>query len=914
MAIEISAILFELVKKLVFEAISKRVNVTVEPFLTKRKIESRIDDSIAQVVEQLVPFFDSERIAEYKRGILIATCESELADLLTKPQEFFAASLDGQKLFDQRYANGQLPESIRNESLQDLYALVFPQIANLICMYPTAVEAWKIEGFRDGFRRLDDIAITLGTVAKNIDSLLSKDVDAADGLIIRVRQSLAQRVEFQLDLTGLRGERPDAVPIEQCFVVPELGRTSVEVIDSKEYRKEITISTETEIADCFTTLGIRALVIGAPGAGKSTWSRWLQKLQLTQSEPRLAMLIRLRDLVKQEPLPSYLDIVRDAAGTHLREEVDAIAVREWCQSGAITFILDGFDEIPPARRDSILDWIKDLGAAIDRAGLILTSRPLTSCHLEDLYKPWVRWDMQPFDEPRIVDYIERWYDHAPLLAGKSHNIDANELARHWLQDAVLKPLVGTPLMLATLLMVHHIDGELPRGRAKLYERYIDGMLGLWDSRWGIPSVIDLNPDLKKRVLTRLALYLHLTEIEQLGDVEIQQWFSDNLSNLGCAYEPEVVLDHLRERTGLLVGPGTWSFVHKSVGEFLVAAAIRDGDQIDGDGQRVDRLRLFRERHHDRWNTVLFFWAGLTAPGDLQSYIEQVIDEPEVEDFVLAISLIYDQLLPHRLTESWLSAQLLKLLKKGVNIEDGPPVSGVFCSPLPIGLDGTVDFSFSPELRTLNQVNFREALCECLRISPLTWSQASVCHESLLFQVWLFFVTEPRTPDDLHSALSMETNKLPKNWALFPLSWGTEEAAHRTEGVSLLQYLDILLQTVPEHSGELVFFLIGSFINRVKWNKIISQFSQPQFFQNTLQAIETLRSEKVTPHWLQLTREYDFGLYRGEENFDLLDRFLHDLETAIQQKWVTDEILITNVRSFVSELRVKRDNALLTVST
>lgn len=142
---------------------------------------------------------------------------------MTTPQEFFAASMDGQKLFDRRYENGRLPEAIRDEGLEDLYALIFPQIANLVCMYPPAVEAWKVEGYKEGFRRFDDIAVTLGTVAKNLDTLVSKDANTADGLLIRVRQSLAQRVEFQLNLTGLRGDRPDAVPIEQCFVVPELA-------------------------------------------------------------------------------------------------------------------------------------------------------------------------------------------------------------------------------------------------------------------------------------------------------------------------------------------------------------------------------------------------------------------------------------------------------------------------------------------------------------------------------------------------------------------------------------------------------------------------------------------------------------------------------------------------------------------
>ena len=51
MAIELGALLFEGVKKVVFAAISKRLVLTGENFLTRRKVESRIDDSIAQVIE-----------------------------------------------------------------------------------------------------------------------------------------------------------------------------------------------------------------------------------------------------------------------------------------------------------------------------------------------------------------------------------------------------------------------------------------------------------------------------------------------------------------------------------------------------------------------------------------------------------------------------------------------------------------------------------------------------------------------------------------------------------------------------------------------------------------------------------------------------------------------------------------------
>jgi len=271
MAIEFAPVLFELVKKIVFQAIATRVNYHVEPFFTKRKIESRLENSIAQVIEQLLPFFENERIAESKRGLLLEICRIELSALLENPQEFFASSLDGQKIFDRRYASGGLPEAIREEGLSDSYAQIFPQIANLVCMYPPTVELWRIEGYKDYFRRLDDMTEILGKVANKLDSIALREIHTTDVLLKRVRQSLIQRVEFQLDLTDLRGDRPDAVPLEKCFIVPEFSKQLDNL--SLEKQKEIKIGTESDIAHEFTRPFGRVLVIGPAGAGKSTWSQ-----------------------------------------------------------------------------------------------------------------------------------------------------------------------------------------------------------------------------------------------------------------------------------------------------------------------------------------------------------------------------------------------------------------------------------------------------------------------------------------------------------------------------------------------------------------------------------------------------------------------------------------------------------------
>lgn len=658
-----SSFAYDLVKDLVLRAVSAVVDDPAHDFFTRRKIKARLEDATAKFVEQLVPFLRSERISEEQQVQLLSTCQRELRDLLLQqPRLMFAGSLDGQKIFDDAYASRPWPEEVAHEPLRHLYSLIFPQIANVLCTFPPALEQWKAEGFREGFRRLDEIAVTLGDIAVRIEALASGTATADATLFARVVQSLAQRVEFKLELTGLRADRPDAVSIEKCFVMPALrpGRRGFQrptIGDDKM------LNEGSDVLSALSVVGSRNYLFGLPGAGKSTFSLWLQRELLTKKPQTLAIHVKLRETARTNAHLSFVELVRVAAGAQLREEITPEIARRWADDGRLYFIFDGFDEVPANGRDTVERWIAELSHAVDKSSLLVTSRPLTTDHLQGKDKRWRPFEMMGFDEARVIEYVEKWYQHAPLLKDADREIDAVTLASTWVNDQLLGPLVATPLTLATLLMVHHLDGKLPQGRAKLYERYVDGMLGIWDQRWGISSAIEMRPAQKKLLLTRLGLHLQSLEREELDDQSMQEFLRDALPKVECSFEPSQVLDHLRERTGLLVGPGTWSFFHKSIAEFFVATAVVDGDLTDTDGARVDRLSLYAHRHEDRWAVVLFFWAGLAAPAELQSFIDMLMKENEEADSLLALSLIHDQVLVHRLPLAWRSPRIKELLRR-----------------------------------------------------------------------------------------------------------------------------------------------------------------------------------------------------------------------------------------------------------
>ena len=110
-------VIYELLAGVIVEG----VNYTLLPYFQRRKIESRILDATAEVVEPLLPFLSNEGISGNKQKILIQTCVDELHQVTEKPELLFQGSLNGQMIFDNLYKDRELPQAIVDEDLKEIY-------------------------------------------------------------------------------------------------------------------------------------------------------------------------------------------------------------------------------------------------------------------------------------------------------------------------------------------------------------------------------------------------------------------------------------------------------------------------------------------------------------------------------------------------------------------------------------------------------------------------------------------------------------------------------------------------------------------------------------------------------------------------------------------------------------------------
>lgn len=629
---ELSSFAFGVIKNLLMLVIRETVQYDVQKFFEQRRIERRIEDSIADAVEPLIPFLSNENISEDKQRRLIQTCADELKPFTKSPERLFHGSLNGQKIFEELYAERDLPEVVIEDDVKEIYSLLCPRVATLLCKIPAAVKDWENEAWSENFRRFDEITNELAKIYITVDTIATSSTKRADDVLINVRRAISQKIRLELDLTGLRADRPYEGKIDDFFIHPSISQ------QVEEDKLQGFIGSAEKSLKLFTHKQTSVVIYGVAGAGKSTWSKWFQRETLVSEWAGISIRVELRKLVN-EKLVSFHDLIRASVGKHFAEELTTERIAQWLDKKLVIFILDGFDEVPPDKREDIVDWILELQSAIRGCPLIITSRILTTDHLDNLIG-WEYWNIDSFDEPRIIKYIERWYTSTPLNINAIKQVDAKLLASTWRDDPTIEPLTGNPLLLSTLLMVNHLDGSLPSGRSELYKRYVEGMLGLWDDRRQVTATnLQLSLEEKRQIIRGFAIKLFFEEKDQLDESSVITWLRKFLKEKNIKAKPNQVLDMLMERSGLIVGPGIFSFAHKSIAEFLVAETVFQGDQHDVFGNRIDRFRLFEHKNDDRWNTVIFLWAGLAPFSDVEGFVEKCI---EVGDYSLALGMLNDQ--------------------------------------------------------------------------------------------------------------------------------------------------------------------------------------------------------------------------------------------------------------------------------
>lgn len=417
-------------------------------YFQKQKIDAKINEIVVAIMEPLTAFLEHEGLERDQIEYLSNGAEKLIIWLLEN--EDFAASrgLDGEQItLDLLRQPG--PPSVTEfvESNPAAFERILRAFVDLVVNTPPVFENWEKTSFQTIFRQTEEMKATLASVY-GLMTEVSVGQKPASNLFERLVNHKSASTALRTSIHGLRQSAVPQAELDELFVFPEFRMVSSSVSYGTDPGRELDQIQVVDKKREFLNLidSNNSVIIQAPaGAGKTTFSHWISLQLLRKDNPLFPILVQLRKVSSEDEIPGLLAFAKADAPAAFNDLFDNDQLLEWAAAGRVLLICEGFDEVSESSRSNILQWVKGLSVAYEGIKILLTSRPLSTDHLDELVSTdWTNLELLPFDVERVTEYIEKFQRHGPEIQTGAEWKDASALAETWMNDATLSHLTGNP--------------------------------------------------------------------------------------------------------------------------------------------------------------------------------------------------------------------------------------------------------------------------------------------------------------------------------------------------------------------------------------------------------------------------------------------------------------------------------------
>ncbi|MFE3964613.1 NACHT domain-containing protein, partial [Streptomyces cyaneofuscatus] len=502
------------------------------------------------------------------------------------------------------------------------------------------------------------ITVYLGRV-REVHRRLNLDVLGPSGLageqpVIELRQVFMPQACRPFVPHLEEGVRRRLVAVGELVDDEELSRSARELGREEAARRAVAQPVLSVLAQ---ETGRRLVVLGDPGAGKSTLAKYLT----------LALAGGLSDMPSSlEPLAGLVPVLvelRQYAQPHWREHtieefLDHVHVQErmglprpvldgLLESGRAVVVFDGLDEIfDPAVRAQTTRRITAFSAHYRQVRTVVTSREYGYRSHEFATNNFDQVMLQNLDPGQVETFIRRWYAAAhpekPQLAGQltERLLSAVRTVRP------VAELAGNPLLL-TILAAIGMGRTIPRERREVYAHAIDVLVERWDrdAKFLTPpapptsdvahALEGLTAGRRLKLLERIAramqegagkpagTFIHHDDLTGI----IRTFLTEsNIAPPAADVAAGLMVEHLRSRNFLLAhyGGGLYGFVHRTFLEYLAATdLLRRREEEEWTRDHLIDL-LTRQAHDPDWHEVLLLMAGGLRQRDVAALLTRLL--------------------------------------------------------------------------------------------------------------------------------------------------------------------------------------------------------------------------------------------------------------------------------------------------
>ncbi|MFG1603369.1 NACHT domain-containing protein [Actinoplanes sp. NPDC049265] len=360
----------------------------------------------------------------------------------------------------------------------------------------------------------------------------------------------------------------------------------------------------------------RHVLLGAPGAGKSTMARKVA-YDIARAEDEhsglVPFLVVLRNFA--DKLTSVGNTIEDFIAMQCAEPYGLRppdhAIRYLLQNGRAVVILDGLDELTRVTmRRRVAELIEGFAFNYPGASILVTSRKVGYEYAPLSTAMFSRWELSSFDDERVRTYAGKWFT-LDASSGRSpeEGHSADRCAGFLRESEPIRDVRSNPLMLSLLCGLYVAEHFIPSNRADVYRRCAELMFAQWDTMREIvdheQSVLAARTALQYAAWTifrettdgqigRAALFAHLRRhFGERADEDIAYSKAEKFLEV-CAGRSWVLAE-----VGSTTSEPIYAFVHRSFLEYFAAeyVSVRCPTVADLLGEIGDRI------HSGEWPEV-----------------------------------------------------------------------------------------------------------------------------------------------------------------------------------------------------------------------------------------------------------------------------------------------------------------------
>jgi hypothetical protein len=225
----------------------------------------------------------------------------------------------------------------------------------------------------------------------------------------------------------------------------------------------------------------RTVVLGDPGGGKSTVSRFIAYNFARESDGgTVPFLVVLRNLsLTDEPAQSIVEHIDNRLKSYYQCPSPPGCTESILLSGRALVIFDGLDELlDVTQRKEMTERVEMFAHRYPLARIFVTSRRVGYEQAQLDPNVFTRYELAGFSEENVAVYAEKWF----RMTESESDADGTDLARSFIEESSAVPdLRRNPLMLALMCIIYRGENFIPKNRPAVYEKCAGLLFEKWDS-------------------------------------------------------------------------------------------------------------------------------------------------------------------------------------------------------------------------------------------------------------------------------------------------------------------------------------------------------------------------------------------------------------------------------------------------